>query len=257
MTKTPGTALQNKVEKLLEIVTDTEKTELTVLNNAVVKNIRAYRADPSVANKKNWDAAQEGFDNRVRQLWEKYFEDEEAEEASKLKNIPAVVDYLDGQGWKISKSAAYKHKKEGKLRPGSDGRFSFRAVDKYARQWLEKKDGSESESAEDLQAQKAQAELEKIKAQARHWDTKTKIELGQYVPREDWDRELAARARVFKSDIENFIRTEATEVIRIANGDPDKAPDLIEYYLRQAETWMNRYTQEKTWKVTGAGNEHS
>jgi hypothetical protein len=168
----------------------------------------------------------------------------------KLKNIPAVIAHLDAAGWKISKSAAYKHKKEGRLRPGADGWFSVKAVEKYARQWLEKKDGSAGQvSVEELAEQKAAAELEKIRAQARHWDTKTKIELGQYVPREEWDRELAARARVFKSDIENFIRSEASELIRMVDGDPDKAPDLIDYYLRQAEAWLDRYSQEKTWRV--------
>lgn len=169
--------------------------------------------------------------------------------AEKLKNIPAVVAWLDAAGWKISKSAAYKHKKEGRLRPGADGLFSVKGVEKYARQWLEKKDGTAAGSGEDVQDEKARAELEKLRAQARHWDTKTRLELGELVPREDWDRELAARARVFKSDIDNFIRAEATEIIRLVDGDASKAPDLIDYYLRRAEEWLDRYSQEKTWRV--------
>lgn len=166
---------------------------------------------------------------------------------SKLKNIPAVVDYLDRHGWKISKSAAYKHRKEGKLQPSADGSFTVKSVDTYARRWLEKKDGSGS--LDELQEATARAQLEKLQAQARHWDTKTKIELGEYVHRSRWDRELAARARVFRADMENFIRAQAAEIIRIVEGDPDKAPELIDFYLEHLEAWLNRYSKPKIWKV--------
>ncbi len=237
--------MQPKLEKLLQVVSENEKAELTVLNNAVVSNIRAYHAEPTAANKRNWDAAQEGFDSRVNQLSEKYFEG--GGETSKLENIPAVVKYLSDAGWKISKSAAYKHKKEGKLRPGHDGGFSIRAVDKYAMQWLEKKDGSGN--LDDLQEATAKAQLEKLQAQARHWDTKTKIELGEYVHRDHWEKELSARARIFKSDMENFIRAQAGEIIRIVEGDPEKTPDLIDYYLKHLESWLDRYSKPKTWKT--------
>ncbi|MDY6903708.1 MAG: hypothetical protein SWH61_03390 [Thermodesulfobacteriota bacterium] len=166
----------------------------------------------------------------------------------KLKNIPAVVDYLDCEGWKISKSAAYKHKKEGKLRPGSSGQFTVKAVNKYAAQWLEKKDGS-ADALDDLQEQRATAELEKLQAQARHWDIKANIEQGKYVSKEEWDRELASRAKIFRSDIENFIRQRAFDLISLVNGDGAKAPELVDYYLKHVEIWMNRYTRDQSWKV--------
>lgn len=171
--------------------------------------------------------------------------------ADHLKNIPAVIDYLDRAGWKISKSAAYQHKKEGKLRPADDGTFPVKMVDKYAKQWLEKKDGSGN--IDELQEATARATLEKLQAQARHWDTKTKIELGEYVHRNQWDRELAARAKVFRSDMENFIRAQASEIIRTVDGDPEKAPDLIEFYLEHLEAWLHRYSKPKTWKVSNSG----
>src|SRR6056297_3378094 len=131
--------MDEQIQKLFEVVSKSEGEELTILNNAVVKNIKAYRADPSAANKKNWDAAQEGFQARVNELWEKYFYSGQSEQ--KLRNVLQVVEYLRRQNYKISKSAAYKHKKEGKLRPGPDGSFSARAVEKYAREWLEQAGG--------------------------------------------------------------------------------------------------------------------
>jgi len=166
--------------------------------------------------------------------------------ADNLKNIPAVVQHLSDAGWKISTSGAYKHKKEGKLRPGDDGSFAIAEVEKYARQWLATKDGS-TPSADVLQKERAEAELQKTRAQAQHWETKTRLELGELVPRADWDRELSARAMVFKGDMLNFIHSEASEIIRLVDGSLDKAPDLIDYYLQQAEAWLDRYSKEKTW----------
>jgi hypothetical protein len=69
------------------------------------------------------------------------------------------------------------------------------------------------------------------------------------VHRSQWDRELAARAKVFRSDMENFIRAQAAEIIRIVEGDPEKAPELIDFYLEHLEAWLNRYSKTKTWKV--------
>lgn len=167
-----------------------------------------------------------------------------------LGSIKAVVEYLAARGWKIKKSAVYKHRKEGKLRPQTDGTFAIRSVDKYATDWLSRADGAESIGLEKLQEEKAAAELKKLQAQAIHWDTKTKIETGQYIPKENWTRELASRAMVIKSDMKNFIYTEASEIIRMVEGNSDKTPDLIDYYLRRLETWVDRYSRDHEWPVS-------
>lgn len=238
--------MDQKVEKILAVASEKEKSELTVLNNAVVSNIRAYRADPTAANKKNWDAAQAGFDDLVRVLSEKYFQENGGNSAS-LKNIPAVVEYLTKAGWKIAKSAAYKHKKEGKLVPGPDGSFKISKVDRYADRWLDRLSGSGGADA--MAEEKAKAELEKLKAQARHWDIKTKIQLGEYVPRDLFEYEIAARAKVFKSDIEGFFRGRASEIVRTCDGNPETIPVLIDYLIAQSEAWLARYSRPKKWKV--------
>jgi len=173
-------------------------------------------------------------------------------------NILGVVDYLDLRGWKIKKSAAYKHSKEGKLRPREDGRYSQKDVDKYARTFLKPKDSSFLSGAIDaMQSKKLQAETDKLVAQAEHWSIKAKVAAGQYVPRDLFELELAKRAAVFKNDIESFIRAQALGIIHLVDGSADKAPDLIEYMLDQAEDWLDRYAEEKEFKVPqdNGGNE--
>lgn len=170
-------------------------------------------------------------------------------------NILAVVNYLDVHGWKIKKSAAYKHTKEGKLRQREDGRYNQKDVDKYARTFLKLRDGSSLLSGvfDAMQSKKLQAETDKLVAQAEHWSIKAKVAAGQYVPRDLFELELAKRAAVFKNDIESFIRAQALGIIHLVDGSADKAPDLIEYMLDQAEGWLDRYSEEKEFKVPQDG----
>lgn len=69
----------------------------------------------------------------------------ENEAESKLRvfvNVLQVVSFLQAEGWKLAKSAAYTHIKEGMLRPRGDGNFHERDVLQYARTFLKMKDGS-------------------------------------------------------------------------------------------------------------------
>jgi len=159
-------------------------------------------------------------------------------------NILAVVEYLNTRGWKVGKSAAYLHwKKYSKIRPREDGLFHIKDVLKYANTHLQRVD------SDTIQQEKSRAEADKLKAQAEHWQIKTAIAKGLYVEKDAFERELARRAAVFRSDIEVFIRSQAVGIINLVSGDATKAPDLIEFMLDQAEGWLDRYSGEKEFTV--------
>lgn len=172
-----------------------------------------------------------------------------AENANTLPNLLAVVDYLTGRGWKIRKSAAYKHRHEGKIRPQMNGTYKIPDVEKYAQTFLKRLDGGGRDPRDDFQSEKQAAETEKIRAQARHWSMKASILEGRYVEKGLFERELARRAAVFKNDIENFCRSQAAGIISLVAGDAAKTPDLIEHMLGQAENWLGRYAEEKEFKL--------
>lgn len=172
-----------------------------------------------------------------------------AENANTLPNLLAVVDYLTGRGWKIRKSAAYKHRHEGKIRPQMNGTYKIPDVEKYAQTFLKRLDGGGRDPRDDFQSEKQAAETEKIKAQARHWSMKASILEGRYVEKGLFERELARRAAVFKNDIENFCRSQAAGIISLVAGDAAKTPDLIEHMLGQAENWLGRYAEEKEFRL--------
>ena len=70
-----------------------------------------------------------------------------------------------------------------------------------------------------------EADRRKAIAQAHNWELKTKILEDRYVEREWSEMQLAARAMVLKSDMENFFRSRAPEIIAKCDGKQEFAPD--------------------------------
>jgi hypothetical protein len=235
---------QTKLKKLLETAGPQDQVKLKVLHNAVVKCIRDYQADSVSAKLKDWKSAEGALDAFIDTLWAEHFDGGQT-----LPNLLAVVDYLNGRGWKIKKSAAYQHHKEGKIRPQKNGAYRIADVEKYAATFLKRLDGARAALLDTIQQEKARAEMDKLKAQAEHWQIRTAIARGLYVEKDAFERDLARRAAVFRADIENFIRAQAAGIISLVDGDATKAPDLIEHMLDQAEGWLDRYSGEQEFTV--------
>jgi hypothetical protein len=170
-----------------------------------------------------------------------------------FSNILEVVKFLKKDGWKIKKSSVYLHAKQKKFHPQKDGLYHMKDVEKYARSYLKKNDPASlsaiNNNPEAIMKRRSEAEARKIEAQAEHWELKSKIESGNYVPKETFERALAQRAMLFKSDLEAFARGQAPEIIQFVNGDNDKIPDLIEYMLDQFEQFLGRYAEDREFVV--------
>ena len=173
-------------------------------------------------------------------------------EIEQLQSKKAVLSYLAGQGFKIKKSALYQHIKEGRLRPDADGTFEAKDVDRYAKLFLRRLDGVQAagRSMEAMQERRLRAETAKLESQARHWDIRARAAAGQVIEKSRVDLELAGRAMILKAALENFIRTETPELIRISGGDPLKSNAVIEYMNAVAADWLNEYARKCEWKIT-------
>jgi len=237
----------DRIRKIIAGTTDdVERGSLAVLLRSYQATRQAYADSPTVANLKNWTSAERELIERIDAA-----DPAAAAKGPALKNILAVVDHLTALGWKIRKSAAYKARKEGKIRPRPDGSYLAADAERYAETFLRRIDGGPSadEQIERLQQEKQAAETEKIKAQARHWSMKASILEGRYVEKGLFERELARRAAVFKNDIENFCRAQAAGIISLVAGDAAKTPDLIEHMLGQSENWLGRYAEEREFRI--------
>lgn len=231
-----------RFDQIIERCNDQEKITLTVLYNAVGKALKQVNANNTGASINDWRKAESAYEDTGAKLWAKYFE-------PTLPNILAVVDYLTRAGWKVAKSTCYNHKKSGLLRPENDGAFKISTVEKYATEHLTRIDGRPEDDSERLAEDKQRAETRKAKAQAEHWELKTKIAQGLYVPKDAFERELAQRAIVFKADAEAFCRGQAGIIIAMTGGDKDKTPDLIEYMLAAVAGWLNRYAADREFTI--------
>ena len=233
-----------KLNKLLETASPEDQIKLKVLHNAVVNCIREYKGDSTSSKLKHWKSAEGALDAFIDALWAEHFNEEPT-----LPNLLVVVDYLSSRGWKIKKSAAYQHQKDGKLRPQKNGAYRISDVEKYATNFLKRLDGVKADELDAMQQEKLRAEVDKLKAQAEHWTMKAKVFSGSYVEKELFEKELAKRASVFRSDLENFSRTAAAGIIAVVSGDPLKVPDLIEWLLAKVEDFLDRYAEEKEFKA--------
>ena len=88
-----------------------------------------------------------------------------------------------------------------------------------------------------------EADRLKAIAQAKNWELRNKILDGEYVERSGVERQLAARASIIKSDMENFFRSRIGDLITMCEGDQKYSPDIINYMLSNLEAWLGRYAQ--------------
>lgn len=235
---------QEKIKRLLDVADQQDQIKLKVLHNAVIKCLKDYQADSTSAHLNDWQKAEGALEAFVVDLWGKHFQDEKA-----LQNILAVVDYLSGQGWKVHKSAVYNHKKEGKIRPQPDGTFRISDVERYAETYLRRKDGTESGKLDKLQQQKLEAEIKRTEAQAEHWVNRSRASSGAFIPKEHHERDLARRAAVFRSDLETFARSEASEIVSLVAGDAGKIPELVTWILGRFDGFLANYAEEREFRV--------
>jgi hypothetical protein len=167
-----------------------------------------------------------------------------------LKNRLEVFRYLEKRGWDVSKSAVYNHVTEGKLRAREKGRFAIADVERYAQAHLQLKDqAGVNAELEKLQRERSSGEARKATAQAVWWEQRTAIVKNQYLPRELVEQEQAAKAALLNSDIEEWFYANVAAMIAIVGGDPERAPDLIEFLIEAKEKWMARYSEDREFQV--------
>lgn len=175
----------------------------------------------------------------------------ETSTAASFPNILAVVDYLKTRGWKAGKSIVYQHRNGGKIRPRADGLFYQKDVDKYAKTFLRRVETGQTvtRDLDDIHEKKARAEQEKSEHQAALLAIKRKAAEGTYVDKGYFDRELGRRAAIFRLDQEGFIRSKASDMTALVEGNPALIPVLIDYLLTEMEIILARYSEERPIEV--------
>jgi hypothetical protein len=164
-------------------------------------------------------------------------------EASAFKGLLQVLAWLRDQGYALAQSTIYKHRERGLLLPDSTGAFSRKAVEKYARDHLRKPGQAKDQVSGETAEKKTRDEARLIKARADLVEQTLAQRAGELVPRDFAVAELTKRALVLKHDLHNLAVAQARPLIKAAQGDPVRAPEVIELLQAAFDELLDRYAQ--------------
>lgn len=168
-----------------------------------------------------------------------------------LENIAAVLKYLQAEGWKATKSTLHRHRKEGRLLPGPEGKFARAAVDKYALLHLKKAATGKrvSQAQDELQQRKLEQELKNLELKNRREQFAYEREQGLYIPRDQVEIELATRAGILVAGLKHWVQAKAADWIAAMSGDEKRVGELINILNRDLDEHINNYAASREYEV--------
>jgi hypothetical protein len=169
-------------------------------------------------------------------------------------NRTEVWQFLEKEGWKISKSTLYNHCNEGRLKLNRDGHYTLKAVNRYARTHLELKETGQKIGDEELQRKKTMAEVARITEQAKLAQIKRMAEEGRYIEREQVDLEMAARAATLEAGLKGMVQSRAGEWVALVEGEEKRAGDLVRDMMAVIDQTLNEFATVKEFEVIFKAN---
>jgi len=169
-----------------------------------------------------------------------------------FSSLLEAMKYLTGQGYKVSKSKIYRDAENGKITVDTDaaGNKSVTALAawEYAEKHLEKT-GVNKGDLKNLQAQKLMNAIKIQEIEHRRKTFDLEKEQGKYIPKAEFESELAARAAVLESGFRNLFNLRVREWIALVNGKPDRAADLMAALNQGLDEQLNTYATTRVFQV--------
>ena len=193
--------------------------DLKILEAAKTRAREGVEKEPSKANLEAFHLASRMLDEYLDRNKEPVFE-----------NLLRVKEYLNRKGYKVGKSKIYKDRKDGLIRIEADGTVKESSVTAYIRKAnLENlAEKAAADQGPSVLAQKAERELEKLGEQIEDLRFKRSVAQGEYIPRTDFEMELAARAAVLDAGLRHLVHSSLGDWVAMMEGDPKKIPILLE-----------------------------
>jgi hypothetical protein len=252
-----------KIEKLKEVGNRDEVVELQVRYAARIKNLQTYQQSPTAACKNDLDAATLGLEQLVGKLWKKYFDTEVV-----YKNRLELLVALENEGLHVGKSKLYNDSKrlpsDGGLRVEKDGSIRRSSVEAWlahprgggkiaARKGLSEE--TEKEEFEDLQAEKLRREVSILRTKDERERLAHEREQGKWLPREDFQMELAGRAGVLDVRLGYHLNLEAERLVELVGGSQEHRPALIQALVEMKNKALAEFCNTDTYQVMIVGDE--
>lgn len=262
--------MQGRIKALENIVNPAEKMELVMLNNSFVLETKKSKEQITVSSVKAWQSAKHSLEEFLEALEEKYGMEKQKtpwqiiqdsidkkfsqppegevpkepiwESFEETKVQAEVLRYLLATGWDVRKQTCYNHIGSGKLQKNRGGLYTKNAVKKYAEAWLVHRGlgATVGESDENLAKTKTLAEIKRIETAEKRDNLKLEVEKGLYIPRDQVEKELAARVVVVDQSLEFCYRSKITEMVTMVGGDMGKAPLLLDLLIKNKNELMQQ-----------------
>lgn len=155
------------------------------------------------------------------------------------------VQWLEIQGFKISKSTFSLHVKSGKVATNAAGLFEASALLGYAAVNLTPTVKIEDAKARETAIVKISVDSDLKAVRAERERLKLHREQGRLMPVIVHENELAARALFFKAEIEGFIHRKSSEIIALVDGKHDRKMELINWWNDTTADWMDAWSRER------------
>ncbi len=242
--------------KLLKVITQSEKVELTILHNATFENAKAYKDEPSKANMADWQVAKTALTEMTEGMSVKY---EIGRPAASEEEDPDAFDtkldvwrWLSENGYDIGRSAFYEHCKIGYLRPDSvSGFYPLKKVLRYARDHVRLAATGEKETTRigRLAEKKAEVDFEQsqIKLEKEKLDLASRQ--GKYVKREDVELDLVGRAVAFAAGLRHQVQVSTPDWIDLVKGDQGMASELVAAMTESFEQRLSDFSRPMEFDV--------
>lgn len=228
--------MSDLIDKLTGIASDAEITKLRILASAQEDLMSAYGSDRSATNLKNWQAAEEALQKSMDALNAKYFSKEPG-----FSDMMDVVEFLNAEGYKVSKSKLYRDRDAGLIRMESDGTvIRSEAIAYVTRAGLEKMADRAAGMIDKMHKRKTEAEIDRLEAQAQKVKFELEKERGKYLLKTDVKTEFALKLGAVESVFRSLLRTKATDYISVVGGKPEKAGIFLDLIFADLDDVLNQ-----------------
>ncbi len=163
-----------------------------------------------------------------------------------FKNVIAVLRYLQGAGYKIAKSKIYEDKKAGLLRVQAGGSVLGSDVALYAGTL---KPVAGTEGLDENHALKLEKEVERLDLQNKRLLFEFEKEQKKYIPKRDFEMEMAARASVLEVGFRHMFQANVSEWVALVGGEALKANALLERLYRDFERHIHAFANTEKFQI--------
>lgn len=221
------------------MISEMTDTDFEILKAAKEKAIERVKENPS---KENLEALEKASKMLADFL--------EGEKEPTFDNLLRVKEHLNRLGYKVGKSKIYKDRKAGMIRVEADGTVTESAVKTYIRKAnLEKPAEKTADTGPSVLNQKAEKELQKLEEQIEDLRFKREVARGEYIPRTDFEMELATRAAVLDTGLRHLVHANLADWVALMDGDPKKIPVLLEQINSDLDEKFNEFATMEMFHV--------